>query len=54
MKNEIEETSIKGMKSSYPLVISAIKNMDVKGQYITPLSSPAIPTKLKLPTGILK
>ena len=48
----MEETIIKGMNSSYPLVISAIKNTAVNGQYITPLNTPAIPTKLKLPSGI--
>ncbi len=46
------ETIIKGMKSSYPFVISAIKNMAVSGQYITPLNTPAIAARLKLPSGI--
>ena len=52
MKKEMEETIISGINNSYPLVISAIKKIAVNGQYITPLNTPAIPTKLKFPTGI--
>ena len=52
IKKEIDETIMSGINSSYPLVISAIKNTAVKGQYTTPLNTPAIPTKLKFPSGI--
>src|SRR5690606_1447099 len=53
MKNEKDETIINGMNNSYPLVISAMRKIAVSGQYITPLNTPAIPARLKFPSGIL-
>ena len=47
----IAETIIKGIIKSYPPVISAIKKIAVRGAYITPLKTPAIPTIVKLLSG---
>ena len=53
MVNDIAETSISGTKSSYPPVISAIKNMAVSGACSTPLITPHMATKVKLLVLIL-
>ncbi|RFZ94547.1 hypothetical protein D0C36_03095 [Mucilaginibacter conchicola] len=42
------ETIINGIKSTYPPVISAIRNIAVNGACSTPLNAPAIPTAIKL------
>ena len=41
-------TVIRGINNSYPLVISAIRNIAVKGACRTPAIRPAIETRLKL------
>ena len=44
----MEETIIRGINNSYPPVISAIKNIAVKGACNIPAIKPAIPTIAKL------
>ncbi len=47
------DTIIKGINRSYPLLVSAIRKIPVKGAYNAPDITPAIPTSIKLVVGTL-